>query len=257
MFRRKTPRPPRPVDTSIRKPSTQCGLQFGSLFLVSLIVAGLIGSIIFHAELFATQFVLVLVIITALCHFRFGPLVPLACVCLYLFFRERQGAFNTSLTPAITALLALLQCGLMYRATNIVKSEATRPLLALRAFLATLKQPQPLAYTSVPAPLAWSVGSAAIACFAAIIILLCSPLTRNSIAQFRLQPTALRLIQLGFVLTFTFVLLRFFVQQFLWRRRSKAAARVFLVSTVAQWLHADTSMISHRANKIRRKKTAS
>jgi hypothetical protein len=75
-----------------------------------------------------------------------------------------------------------------------------------------------------------------------------------TIREFRLKPTGYRLIRLALGLFAAWLVAWIIVNEMVWRSLSPAQARMYVRSTMLQWLHRDLRMIILKRIKVRQQK---
>lgn len=240
--------------------------------LAALATTWLLAVLLFSGDVYQTSLTLALVLIVAVAIWRGGGLVILASVQIYLMLREPPQVLATSVTlTGLVAFLVIILLALVYRLKTLLESHQMTSISSwIRQVRAqpTVAADQPAAtatQTEFSTSLAWQMlGTAAgvtLSILVGLLVFSYVPRDNQALRDVGLQPTGLRVIQIAFVITATYFIVQFFVEQWTWRRMGPPQAQIFLRSSLVGWLMRDFRGISrgtmraHRRQAKRARKT--
>ncbi len=217
---------------------------------------------LFVSSGFAGVFTIAFLIAVALCFIRLGPLATLLVVLVSLFLSEIPRwdplGFFEKLWLVTLALLLMISS---FRMQFLLSLYQVSWFVALGKAWKQLTAGTSQAGNSTAAKPAMGIAfdilvllaGTVVAILVAAIVMRIVPLPDDSIANVRLRPTALRLIQLSFVCLITYFVMRSFVGQISWRRNSPRQAHAYLLSTLLSWFIVDGRAIAKRTTRFRKK----
>ncbi|MCA9127025.1 MAG: hypothetical protein KDB22_08065 [Planctomycetales bacterium] len=186
----------------------------------------------------------------------------------YLLLTEQRYALRHGFSDlAVIAFLVVLLLMLVCRIRSVLLIYSVRGPLSLVEFFRTRETDN----QSVPGQVsnrwtdklvisAWPIVLPVAAAFAsvlfAIVCLRMTPLSSTSMFDLRLPPTALRAIQLAFLLAVPYTIVTLFVSEWSWRRSSPAQAQLYVKSTFTGWLAPDVRFRIRYHRKLRRRSKA-
>ena len=74
----------------------------------------------------------------------------------------------------------------------------------------------------------------------------------STVRQFRLHPSGFRVLMMGLLLFVMFLPTWLLVNELVWRRLTRAQARMYLRSVFLKWIHRDLRMVIRKRIKRRR-----
>ncbi len=236
-------------------------LQLVGYALIILVAGLLLRSQLFVNEFFPLPYELCLLLATLISCWRLPVYWLLGGLLFYLFASEPAAVSEYDATGVFTtSLLILALVFSVQRFQILLRAAGVQRLRQLPKFVSAVFQTDATETESLDdrmAPAAMAVVlflSGLIVCAAlASVILFVTPVDPNAARNVRLLPSALRAIQLGFLVCVTYVVVYLFLSEFLWRRNSKQQASLYLRSVSFVWLFRDLKNIARARDKQRRR----
>lgn len=176
------------------------------------------------------------IIITLLCGLRFGPIPLLFIATTYLAFFEPPSMLGN--TPVSCVCIAL---GIGFTTVCLARARSIHSLheLSIWQVRAAMAVPEDFRLEPMLRMLVATVVPIGLSCIVGCFLLWFVPLSGNSLGQYGLRPTALRAMQIAFLLTSAYFIPRLFINHFEFRRMRPLQARVYIGSLLSGWLLSD------------------
>lgn len=179
---------------------------------------------------------MIAVILTLMCGLRFGPVPLLFVATTYLAFFEQPSMLSSH--PVSSICIAF---GIGFTAVCLARARSIHSLHDLSVWQVRAALAAPGEFHSEPllrmlAATALAIG---LGCVAGCFLFWFVPLSTNPLSQYGLRPTALRALQIAFLLSGAYFIPRLFINHFEFRSMRPLQARVYVGSLLSGWLLSD------------------